>query len=55
MTYTTYKSIQSETNRRFGFVPKTCWIADIKAHDVLGTARDSEREVTPARAQSETL
>ena len=28
---TTYRKIQEETKRRFGFVPKTRWIADIKA------------------------
>ena len=27
----TYKQIQNETKRRCGFVPKTCWIADVKA------------------------
>jgi len=27
----TYKEIQDETKRRFGFVPNTCWIADVKA------------------------
>ena len=27
----TYRQIQNETNRRCGFVPKTCWIADVKA------------------------
>ena len=26
-----YKDIQVETKRRCGFVPKTCWIADVKA------------------------
>jgi hypothetical protein len=27
----TYREIQKITKSRFGFVPKTCWIADIKA------------------------
>jgi hypothetical protein len=27
----TYKEIQAETKRQCGFVPKTCWIADVKA------------------------
>ena len=27
----TYKTIQAEAKRQLGFVPKTCWIADIKA------------------------
>ncbi len=27
----TYKQIQAETKRQYGFVPKTCWIADVKA------------------------
>ena len=32
------RKIQNETKRLFGFVPKTCWIADIKAEFGL-TAR----------------
>jgi hypothetical protein len=27
----TYKTIQAEAKRQLGFVPKTCWIAAIKA------------------------
>lgn len=27
----TYDEIREETKARFGFKPKTCWIADIKA------------------------
>ena len=26
----TYKQIQGEVKRNFGFVPKTCWIAHVK-------------------------
>ncbi|MBS8261539.1 hypothetical protein DYI23_15040 [Roseibium polysiphoniae] len=31
----TYREIQEETKARFGFTPKTCWIADIKAENGL--------------------
>lgn len=30
-----YREIQEETKARFGFTPKTCWIADIKAEHGL--------------------
>lgn len=26
----TYREIQAEVKVRYGFVPKTCWIADVK-------------------------
>lgn len=35
----TYQQIQEETKARFGFTPKTCWIADIKAE--FGLTRGS--------------
>jgi hypothetical protein len=31
----TYAQIQNECKREFGFVPKTCWIADLKAEHGL--------------------
>ena len=31
----TYRQIQDMTKARFGFMPKTCWIADIKARHGL--------------------
>ena len=33
----TYKEIQARVLRKYGFVPKTCWIAHVKAH--LGLTR----------------
>lgn len=40
----TYKQIQNETKRQFGFVPKTCWIADIKAENGLTSRVAANRE-----------
>lgn len=33
----TYEEIQMTTKELFGFVPKTCWIADVKADFGLTT------------------
>ena len=44
----TYKQIQAETKRQFGFVPKTCWIADVK--EGLGlTSRQAANRIDPRR------
>ncbi len=50
LTIPTYKEIQRETKKRFGFLPKTCWIAHTK--EVMGlpvrnapNRRGSERGV----------
>jgi hypothetical protein len=39
----TYKEIQDETRRVCGFVPKTCWIADVKAELGLITRKSANR------------
>jgi len=31
----TYKEIQKWVKRHYGFVPKTCWIADVKQQEGL--------------------
>jgi len=43
---TTHKRIQAETKRRFGFVPTTCWIADVKAEMAL-ISREAANRVHP--------
>ena len=35
----TYKAIQREVAARDGFVPETCWIADMKERDGLPVRR----------------
>jgi len=42
----TYRQIQERVSRTYGFVPKTCWIAHVKAH--LGLTR----RLAPNRAEA---
>jgi hypothetical protein len=42
----TYKEIQAETKRQFGFVAKTCWIADAKAEMGL-ISREAANRIDP--------
>lgn len=39
----TYQEIQDWVKRRYGFVPKTCWIADVKAQCGLPVRRAPNR------------
>ncbi len=47
----TYKTIQEETRRACGFVPKTCWIADVKAELGLISRIAANRIDPEGRAQ----
>ena len=40
----TYPQIQQEVKLRFGFVPKTCWIADVKARSGYPVRRAPNRQ-----------
>ncbi len=40
----TYKQIQDHVRQRNGYVPKTCWIADIKSQHGLTTRRAPNRQ-----------
>lgn len=42
----TYKQIQDRVKQQAGFVPKTCWIADIKARYGL-TSRQAPNRFSP--------
>jgi len=45
----TYRTIQATTNRLYGFVPKTCWIAEVKANLDLTTRVARNRLSTSSR------
>ena len=45
----TYKQIQEYTKRQYGFVPKTCWIADVKNEHGLTTRVAVNRKCTNKR------
>jgi len=40
----TYKEIQDYVKRKYGFKPKTCWIADVKAQCNLSTNKAWNRK-----------
>jgi hypothetical protein len=42
----TYKQIQREVKLRFGFVPKTCWIADAKSRSGYTVRRAPNRRAS---------
>ena len=44
----TYKEIQDRVKQQEGFVPKTCWIADLKHHHGL-TTRTAPNRLSNAR------
>lgn len=39
----TYRQIQEWVRQKYGFVPKTCWIADVKQRSGLSVRRASNR------------
>ena len=40
----TYKEIQTAVKSKYGFVPKTCWIADVKEKMGLPVKRSHRRK-----------
>jgi hypothetical protein len=42
----TYKEIQSAVKNKYGFQPKTCWIADVKA-SFGQTTRQAPNRISP--------
>jgi len=40
----TYKQIQAWVKQQYGFVPKTCWIADVKAQCGLSVRQAPNRQ-----------
>jgi hypothetical protein len=47
----TYKEIQDYVRGRYGFQPKTCWIANVKADHGLTTRQASNRFSATSREQ----
>lgn len=47
----TYRQIAQEVKLRFGFVPKPCWIADVKARSGFPVRRAPNRQ-TDSRKHS---
>jgi len=39
----TYKDIQDYVKSNYGYVPKTCWIADVKSRHSLTTRKAANR------------
>lgn len=40
----TYKQIQAWVKQNYGFVPETCWIADVKSQSVLPMRKAPNRK-----------
>lgn len=47
----TYRNIQDYVKAKYGFQPKTCWIADVKAENGLTTRQAPNRYSATSREQ----